>query len=132
MSDSILLTVRSSCNVGEDNADFDTDLITITNSVLAVLTQLGVGPSGGFFITGVDETWTELLGEGDTAYLNHVKTYVGLKVRLIFDPPVSSAVKDSLTNTVNELEWRVNVAAENHDLEEVKNVECSNSGGTTG
>ena len=126
MNDSILLSVKTTCNVAEDNTDFDNDLILITNSVLSVLHQLGIGPETSFSITGPDETWTDLLGE-DTDYLNMVKSYVGLKVRLIFDPPVSGAVKESLSKIVEEFEWRSNVAVENHQLEEVRQLERNGS-----
>lgn len=114
MDESILESIRIACSIGPDNHDFDQELIPIVNSVLAILTQLGVGSAEGFRITGDDETWDEFIG--DTRYdLSHVITYAGKKVKSIFDPPVSSAVKDSLANTLSELEWRVNVAAENYE-----------------
>lgn len=117
MEDSILNSVKTSCNVSLDNTDFDSDLITLTNSELARLLQLGVGPAEGFAITGTEETWTDLLGENST-YLNQVPVFIGLSVRLVFDPPVSGSVKESLTKTVDKLEWLINVAKEGHDLEE--------------
>ena len=36
-----------------------------------------------------------------------VKTFVYLKVRLAFDPPTSTALIESMNNTLNELTWRL-------------------------
>lgn len=115
MSESILETVRIACNVGPENTDFDNELILYTNSVLAIATQLGVGPKTGFHITGESESWEDFLGDMNVDLINTVQTYVGKKVKQLFDPPVSSAVKDSLDRNLSELEWRVNVAAESVD-----------------
>ena len=115
MSESILETVRIACNVGPENTDFDNELILYTNSVLAIATQLGVGPKTGFRITGESESWEDFLGDMNVDSINTVQTYIGKKVKQLFDPPVSSAVKDSLDRNLSELEWRVNVAAESVD-----------------
>lgn len=115
MSESILETVRIACNVGPENTDFDNELILYTNSVLAIATQLGVGPKTGFHITGESESWEDFLGNMNVDSINTVQTYIGKKVMQLFDPPVSSAVKDSLDRNLSELEWRVNVAAESVD-----------------
>lgn len=115
MSESILETVRIACNVGPENTDFDNELILYTNSVLAIATQLGVGPKTGFHITGESESWEDFLGDMNVDSINTVQTYIGKKVKQLFDPPVSSAVKDSLDRNLSELEWRVNVAAESVD-----------------
>lgn len=116
MENSILLSVKKVVGSGENNDDFDTDLIIHINSVLSILQQLGVGPDDGFFIEDSTATWTDYLGN-DHAYINMVKTYMCAKVRLLFDPPISSAVLESLNRTCSEFEWRSNVAAENHDKE---------------
>lgn len=118
MDESILESVKIACGVDPGNTDFDRDLIDATNSVLAILTQLGVGPEEGFQIEGDDATWADFIGSDKAYHLSHVVTYVGKKVRMIFDPPVSSAVKDSTNNILSELEWRVNVAAENYSSKE--------------
>ena len=55
------------------------------------------------------------------ALLNDIKSYVYLKVRLLFDPPSSSSVSDSMRNMISELEWRINVEGEN-SIEESDNV----------
>lgn len=105
MSDSILLSIKKSLGITYDYTHFDLDIIQAINSVFSILTQLGVGPSDGFKI--VDETakWSEYLNEDLT--LNLVQSYMFGKVRLIFDPPASSTVTESMNRMLSELEWRI-------------------------
>lgn len=111
--ESILTSVKKQCGLDEDYEHFDPEIITHINSALMILTQLGVGPAEGFVIEDEDETWDDFLGDTKTVQqLVAVKTYVGLKVRLIFDPPSSSYVLDALKRQADELEWRLNVQAE--------------------
>ena len=109
--DSILTSVKKIIGISEEDESFDTDLIIHINSVLMILNQLGVGPEDGFSITDKSAVWTDLIG--DNKFIEAIKTFVGLKVRLIFDPPTSSAVLDSINKTISELEWRINVMVEN-------------------
>ena len=109
--DSILTSVKKIIGISEEDESFDTDLIIHINSVLMILNQLGVGPEDGFSITDKSAVWTDVIG--DNKLIEAVKTFVGLKVRLIFDPPTSSAVLDSINKTISELEWRINVMVEN-------------------
>ena len=117
MEDSILSSVKKLLGIGEDSSDFDADIILHINSVLAILQQLGIGPEDGFSIDDETATWADYLGD-DYRHLNMVKSYVHAKVRILFDPPVSSAVMDSLNRVCSEFEWRANVAAENKLLKE--------------
>ena len=114
--ESILTSIKKLLGPEEEYEYFDKDIIIHINSALMVLTQLGVRPSDGFFITDSSAVWTDFLG--DTKKLEAVKTYVYLKVRLVFDPPSSSAVIESINRTISELEWRLNVAAETATSEE--------------
>lgn len=109
--ESILMSVRKMVGPHEDCADFDTDLIVYTNAALNVLAQLGVGPKNGFSITGTGEQWTDFLPDTDHRY-ELVKAFVMQKVRLLFDPPTSSAVLNAMTRAVDELEWRILVTVE--------------------
>ena len=110
--DSILNTIKKMLNVHEDDKSFDTEIITLINNTFTTLYQIGVGPTKGFFITGVDEKWNEFIPDADDISINSVKTYIYLKVRLVFDPPSSSSVMEAINKNVNELEWRLNVMAE--------------------
>lgn len=110
-TESILTSVKKLLGITEDYTVFDTDLIIHINSVFLTLYQLGVGPEEGFMITSKDETWGDYIDSD--ALLNAVKSYVYLKVRLLFDPPTSSSVSESMKNMINELEWRINIEGEN-------------------
>lgn len=107
VEDSILLSVKKSLGLDPSMTHFDPDIIICINSVLNVLTQLGVGSSKGFIISSEDSTWDELIGEDQR--LNMVKTYVFLKVKIIFDPPTTGAVLESCKELIKEYEWRLNV-----------------------
>lgn len=109
-NDSILETVRKMIGPSEDYNYFDTDLIAHINSMFEVLTQCGVGPVEGFFITGSDEKWSDFITSG--VLLRMVKTYIATRVRLIFDPPTSSATAEAFKKTADELEWRMYIQAQ--------------------
>ena len=103
--DSILTSIKKLIGPEEDHTHFDPDIIIHINMALMVLNDLGVGPTTGFVITGADELWSDFLG--DRADLEAVKTYVYLKVRLIFDPPSSGFLIDAIERQIKEFEWRL-------------------------
>lgn len=109
--DSILTSIKKQLGIMEDYNAFDDVLIEHINSAFMILTQLGVGPSEGFIIKDASAVWSDFLS--NTIKLEAVKTYIGHKVRLMFDPPQSSAVMEAINRTVSELEFRLNVAADN-------------------
>ena len=96
--------------VAEDYTEFDEDIITHINSIFLNLTQLGVGPEEGFMIEDDTAVWEDFID--DSIQLQAVKTYMYLKVKLLFDPPLSSSVTESFTRMIAELEWRLNVAVD--------------------
>lgn len=110
--ESILTSIKKLLGIEKDYEHFDADIIMHINSVFMILTQLGVGPSEGFIIEDDSSTWDEFLPDSDLTKLSAVKSFIYLKVRLLFDPPSSSAVIESTNKLVSELEWRLNVAAE--------------------
>lgn len=112
--DSVLTSIKKLLGISEDYEHFDADIIMHINSVLMILTQLGVGPAEGFSIQNKTQTWGDFLGE-DAILLEGVRSYVYMKVRLMFDPPTSSAAIESMTRLANEFEWRLNVAGEEHN-----------------
>ena len=112
--ESILTSIKKLLGIAEEYEHFDNDIIMHINSVFMILTQLGVGPSKGFMITDSSASWDDFLPEGGEK-LQAVKTYMYMKVRLMFDPPTSSAVMESMNRTVSELEWRLNVAVDPGD-----------------
>ena len=106
----MLTSIKKIVGLAEADTSFDTDIILHTNSVLSVLTQLGIGPDDGFSIEDATPTWEDFLN-GDKR-LNMVKTYVYLRVRLLFDPPVTSFVIESLNKQIEELEVRMSIVRE--------------------
>lgn len=105
--DSILNSVKKLLGIAEEYDAFDTDIIIHINSVFMILTQLGVGPANGFSIYDSSSAWSDFIPEGEL--MEAVKSYMGLKVRLMFDPPTSSSVMQATANMISELEWRLNV-----------------------
>lgn len=108
--DSILSSIKKMLGIEEDYTHFDQELIIFINSVFGILYQLGVGPkSTAFHISDSSETWDEFL-VGDQ--IETVKSYIFMKVKLLFDPPSSSSVSNSYQELIKEFEWRCNVDAE--------------------
>lgn len=110
--ESILTSVKKMLGITEEYDHFDADIIMHINSVLMVLTQLGVGPSEGFIIEDDSATWDEFFGE--SPQLQAVKSHIFMKVKLLFDPPTSSAVMEAYNRAISEFEWRLQVAAESN------------------
>lgn len=108
--DSILTSIKKLLMLDESYEHFDEDIIMHINSVLATLTQLGVGPPEGFSISDKSATWSDFIG--DAKNLEAIRSYVYLKVRLLFDPPTSSALIDSINHQASEYEWRININAD--------------------
>lgn len=108
--DSILTSVKKVLGIDEEYTAFDPDIIMHINAVFSTLQQLGIGPENGFSIVSKAETWSSFLGEDSN--LNAVKTYVFLRVRLLFDPPATGFGLDAMREQVKEMEWRLNVYRE--------------------
>lgn len=105
--ESILVSIKKLLGIAEDYTHFDQDIIMHTNSVFMILTQIGIGPSTGFVIHDESAIWEDFIS--DELTLEAVKTYVYLKVRVVFDPPSSSVVMEAMNRMISELEWRLNV-----------------------
>jgi hypothetical protein len=103
---SILNSVKKVLGYEVTDTSFDLDIMTHINSVFTVLNQLGVGPTVGFMIEDNTATWATFLGPDPR--LNSVKSYVHLRVRLLFDPPQTSFAIEAFEKQIRELEWRLN------------------------
>lgn len=106
--DSILTSVKKMLGITEDYEHFDPDLIMHINSVFMILNQLGVGPDPAFRITDKTDTWDMFID--DKMNLESVKSYMYLKVKMLFDPPQSGIVLNSAQQQIRELEFRLNIA----------------------
>lgn len=112
MPQSILNNVKKVVGLTEDDTSFDLDILMHINSVLAKLTQLGVGPDEGFEIEDSTATWEDFLP--DKRY-NFVKSYVYVEVRMLFDPPQTSFLGDAFHRQSEEFVWRINVLRESDE-----------------
>lgn len=111
--ESILTSIKKLLGIVEEYEHFDADLIMHINSVFSILTQLGVGPIDGFSIQDESAVWTDFIQ--DNSKIELVKSYIHLKVKLLFDPPLSSAVIEAMNRMISEFEWRLNVAVDPGD-----------------
>lgn len=120
--ESILNSVKSLLGIKDPSMDaFDTDLILHINSAIATLTQIGVGPSSGFLISGPTESYKDFLGN-DSKY-QMVKTYLVHKVQLSWDPPQTSSLLSNLKEQIREEEYRLNMMVETMDKEDEQETE---------
>lgn len=108
--ESILTSVKKMLGITEEYDYFDADIIMHINSVFMILNQLGVGPENGFYIEDDTATWFDYIKDATEQQM--VKSYMALKVRLLFDPPASSTVMQAIQQSITELEWRINVAVD--------------------
>ncbi len=110
--ESILTSIKKLLGIDDSYDVFDADIIMHINSVFTTLNQIGVGPPEGFMIEDETTTWNEYI-QGKYN-LSAVKSYIYLKVKLLFDPPSNSALIEAYNNQAKEYEWRLNVTAESH------------------
>ena len=122
MENSILVSIKKMLGIAKDYTHFDPDIIMHINTILAVLTQVGVGPAKGFRIEDDSATWNDFLS--DAVNLEDVKTFMYLRVKLLFDPPLSTAVSEIIKQQAEELLWRISISAESENKqEEIQNGE---------
>lgn len=106
--DSILLSIKKLVGLDRNNNAFDDELIIHINSVFTILNQLGVGPKESFFITSEKDAWDDFF-DGVVKQPELVKSYIYLKVRLLFDPPSTGVLHEAMERQIAEFEWRLNV-----------------------
>ena len=104
MNSSILDSIKKNLGIVPEYTAFDDQIILDINAAFSTLHQLGFGPDEGFEITGIDEFWSDIIEE---PRFNFVKSYVCMKVRVMFDPPTSSYALDALNKQIAEYEWRI-------------------------
>ena len=111
LEEKILSSIKKLLGLNDGVTVFDTDIVIHINTVFANLTQMGVGPQDdegkniGFRISTGNEVWGDFTD--DDILIDNVKTYVYIKVKMIFDPPTSSALIDAYNAQAKELEWRL-------------------------
>ena len=116
MGASILFSIRKLLGGLSDDPAFETDLLIHINALLAVLTQLGVGPAEGMSIADGSTAWRDLLG--DDPKWRIVQTWMYLRTKLVFDPPTIGTVADSMKKQADEYEWRISILADEEKSKE--------------
>lgn len=111
MEDSILVSVKEYLGISEDDPSFDQEILMNINAVFSTLYQIGVDELKDTMITDGSQTWSDVFAQ-DAHIINMVRSYVQLRVRVIFDPPTSSFVMEAMKQQISEFEWRINLAAE--------------------
>lgn len=94
--------------ITEDYEYFDGDIVIHINTVFSQLNQMGVGPDEPFMIFDKSAMWSDFIQ--DKSQIQMVKTYVYLKVRIIFDPPSNTVTMEAFKELIAEHEWRLNAA----------------------
>lgn len=110
MEASILNSTKSVLGLSEGYDAFDLDVNTFINTALSTLDQLGIGPVGGLVVDGPAAVWEDLSLPDNQ--LGLVKTYVFLKVRMLFDPPTTSFAIAAFNDQLKEYEWRLTIFQE--------------------
>lgn len=112
MTQSILQSTKKVLGIPEEMTQFDVDIIMHINGVFSTLRQLGVGPALSFTISDGGADWEDFL-EGKP-HLEFVKSYMYMRVRLLFDPPQTGHHMEAYKTQITELEWRLKEAAEEY------------------
>lgn len=119
----ILETIKDLLDIGPDDTSFDNVIIVHIDSVFSTLYSLGVGPKEPFALMDFDNPeavlWNSFLETKKT--LNMVRTFIYLKVKLLFDPPQTSFAIQAIQDQASELEFRLHVE-DDPAAKEVRNV----------
>lgn len=110
--ESILTSVKEAISISEDCDAFDKIIIMHINTVFSILKRMGVGPSKGFSIRDEESTWDDFIDDDSNSTLEAVKSYMALKVQMLFDPPTSGTYAEAIKENIKELEWSLNFEAD--------------------
>ena len=111
-TNSILDSTKKLLSIPLESDYFDHDVLTYINSAFSTLKQLGAKIPSDFYVSDSTSTWDDIGGNPDV--VPHIRSYVYLKVRMIFDPP-TGGVKEAYENQLKELEWRINSEDDIHN-----------------
>lgn len=113
MEASILKSVKKTLGLAADYTAFDEDILMHINSTFSDLASLGVGPEDGFMISDDTAEWADFVHTGvPDNWLNSIRSYVFLKVRMLFDPPGTSYLIELAKNQILEYEFRLQTSVE--------------------
>lgn len=129
--ESILLSIKKLLGITEEYKHFDPDIIMHINTVFDDLSQLGVVPYDDFRIEDETSVWTDYVP--DAGMIESIKSYMYLRVKLLFDPPLNSSIIESMNRQIERLEWRINTSAESQlvkkdDIYKLEEVTATKNG----
>jgi hypothetical protein len=107
---SILKSTKKMLGLDASYTAFDLDVLTNINITFSNLTQIGILPDNGFAISDNTTNWAAL--GLSVPLLSMVKSYVYLKVRMLFDPPTTSFLLKAYEDQIKEYEWRLTALKE--------------------
>lgn len=110
MEASILTSTKKILGIPNEYEVYDDDIVTHINSTFSIVNQLGVGPEEGFFIEDAGAEWDDL--GVPMNQLGVIRTYVFVRVKMLFDPPTVGFMVDATERQISELEWRLSVFRE--------------------
>lgn len=110
MEDSILNSTKKILGIIDDYTPFDFDIINYINSAFAIVTQIGVGPIDGFSIEDDQTNWSDF--PLPTTQMSMVRTFIFLKVRILFDPPTTSFLIEATNKQIDEYLYRLSYLRE--------------------
>lgn len=110
LDDSILNSTKKILGLDESYTAFDMDVLTHINTAFSALFDLGVGPLMEFEIEDAEAKWSDFL-TGNSAN-NSIRTYVYLRVKMLFDPPATSYLIEATNKQIEKMEWLLNVRRE--------------------
>lgn len=128
MEESILLSIKEGLGITSDYTPFDNQIIMHINSVFMILNRMGVGPDKTFMIEDKANAWSEFLSpdEWEGEYFNLVKTYMVMKVKMMWDPPTTSTLADVYNRQIEEFEYTLNLQSELIKYKKFKKEETNN------
>lgn len=109
INDVILTDIKKMLGLYEEDTSFDLVVLTHINAVFSIIKQIANFKLPDIL---VDETttWDNMLnGRTDIGYIS---TYMNIKIKMIFDPPTSSAAAESFNAVIRELEFRISMEKE--------------------
>lgn len=103
MENSILTSTKKVLGIAVGYTAFDEDIMMHINSTFSTLNQMGIGVEG-FSISNATPVWATFTPTGD---YHMIRSYVFLKVKMLFDPPGTSFLLSAMEKQIQEFEWRL-------------------------
>ena len=115
LEENILQSIKHLLGIQNEVDVFDKDIALHINTVFSHLYQIGVIQEPGFMLTSGKEKWMDFFlatesnggNDVDIKKIQNVKTFVYIKVKLIFDPPTNASILKAFESQAKEIEYRL-------------------------